>query len=136
MTGDRWFRAYILNNMGHIAVALGDNLMGKAHYQASLEIRQDFADPEEVALASVNLGNLALKENALSEAGDAFLRSRSIYQDINDQGGLAAAHWGLGLVAFAQHDLARAQAHYQEALHLAEAIDYRPVLFGLLVSIA
>ena len=46
MTGDRWFRAYILNNMGQIAVALGDNRMGKMHFQSSYEIRHDFADPE------------------------------------------------------------------------------------------
>lgn len=136
MTGDRWFRAYILNNMGQIAVALGDNRMGKMHFQSSYEIRQDFADPEGMALALVNLGNLALKEHDLTAAGEAFLRSYTIYQDINDQGGLAAADWGLGMVAFEQSDLARAQAHFRAALQRSVAIDYRPVLFGLVVSIA
>ena len=136
MKGDRWFRAYILNNMGQIAVAMGDNIMAKTHFQASYEIRRDFDDPEGMALALVNLGNLALKEKALTEAGEAFLRSCTIYQDINDQGGLAAAHWGLGMVAFEQDDLAGAHVHLLEALQLAVAIDYRSVLFGLIVSIA
>lgn len=36
MTGDRWFRAYILNNMGQIAVALGDNRMGQKPFQIQL----------------------------------------------------------------------------------------------------
>jgi ATP/maltotriose-dependent transcriptional regulator MalT len=136
MAGDRWFRAYILNNMGQIAVSLGDNSMGKMHFQSSYEIRHDFADPEGMALALINLGNLALKEQARAEAEEAFRRSRAIYEDINDQGGLATAHWGLGMVALEQDELASAQASFRDALRLAAAIDYRPVLFGLIVSIA
>ena len=136
MTGDRWFRAYILNNMGQIAVALGDHRMGKSHFQSSYEIRHDFADPEGMALALINLGNLAFKEQALAEAAAQFQRSRTIYQDINDKGGLAAANWGLGMVACEQGDYLRTQGYFREALQLAVAIDYRPVLFGLLVNIA
>ena len=136
MTGDRWFRAYILNNMGQIAVALGDNRMGKSHFQSSYEIRHDFADPEGMALALINLGNLSFKERDLAEAADQFQRSCIIYQDINDKGGLAAANWGLGKVACEQGDFARTQGYFREALQLAVAIDYRPVLFGLLVNIA
>lgn len=136
MTGDRWFRAYILNNMGQIAVALGDNRMGKSHFKSSYEIRYDFADPEGMALALVNLGNLSFKERDLAEAADQFQRSRTIYQDINDKGGLAAANWGLGMVACEQGDFARTQGCFREALQLAVDIDYRPVLFGLLVNIA
>lgn len=135
-TDDRWFRAYILNNMGQIAVALGDDRMGKMHFQSSYEIRQDFADPEGMALALVNLGKLALHEQALAEADEAFRQSCAIYQDINDKGGLAAAKWGLGMVACQSEDLTQTQALYREALELAVAIDYRPVLFGLTVSIA
>ncbi len=136
MTGDRWFRAYILNNMGQIAVALDDNRMGKNHFQSSYEIRHDFADPEGMALALVNLGNLSFQERDLAEAEDQFQRSRTIYQDINDKGGLAAANWGLGMVTCEQGDFARTQGYFREALQMAVAIDYRPVLFGLLVNIA
>lgn len=136
MTGDRWFRAYILNNMGQIALALGDNRMGKNHFQASYEIRHDFADPEGMALALINLGNLSFKERDLAEAEDQFQRSRSIYQDINDKGGLAAANWGLGKVSCEQGEFVHAQGYFREALALAVAIDYRPILFGLLVNIA
>ena len=136
MTGDRWFRAYILNNMGQISVTLGDNRMGKNHFQASYEIRHDFADPEGMALALINLGNLSFKERDLAEAEDQFQRSRTIYQDINDKGGLAAANWGLGKVACELGDFVRTQGYFREALTIAVAIDYRPVLFGLLVNIA
>ncbi len=136
MTGDSWFRAYILNNMGQIAVALGDNRMGKTHFQSSYEIRQAYNDPEGMALALINLSNLALKEQSFAEAEDQFQRSRTIYQDINDKGGLAAANWGLGNVAYAQGDYALAQGYFRQALQLAVEIDYRPVLFGLLVNAA
>ena len=136
MTGDRWFRAYILNNMGQIAVALGDNRTGKNHFQSSYEIRHDFADPEGMALALINLGNLSFQVRDLAEAEDQFQRSRTIYQDINDKGGLAAANWGLGKVSCYQGELVRTQGYFREALALAVGIDYRPVLFGLLVNIA
>jgi predicted ATPase/DNA-binding CsgD family transcriptional regulator len=135
-TGDRWFRAYILNNMGEIAVALGDNAMGKTHFQASYDIRQAFDDPEGMALALVNLGNLALAEQAYDEAKEEYQRSREIYQEINDKGGLAAADWGLGQVFMGLGSYALTQGYFRQALEVAVAIDYRPVLFGLLVDIA
>jgi len=69
MTGDSWFRAYILNNMGQIAVALGDTRMGKIHFQSSYQIRHDFADPEGMALALINLGNLAFNEQGPGRGG-------------------------------------------------------------------
>jgi predicted ATPase/DNA-binding CsgD family transcriptional regulator len=136
ISGDRWFMAYILNNMGQIAVALGDNRMGKSHFQSSYEIRQAFDDPEGMALALINLGNLALKEGSFSEAEERYQRSQTIYQDINDKGGLAAANRGLGIVSCEQDDYSLSQGYFKKALQLAVEIDYRPVLFGLLVNIA
>jgi DNA-binding NarL/FixJ family response regulator len=128
--------AYILNNMGQIAVALGDNRMGKTHFQSSYEIRQVFDDPEGMALALINLGNLAIKEQAFVEAEERYQRSRTIYQDINDKGGLAAANWGSGIVSYEQGDYLLSQDYFRQALQLAVEIDYRPVLFGSLVDIA
>ncbi len=136
ITGDRWFMAYILNNMGQIAVALGDIRMGKTHFQSSYTIREAFDDPEGMALALINLGNLAFKDQDLGEAEERYRRSLDIYQEINDRGGLASANWGLGRVFCELGDLDRTQVHYGQALQLALEIDYRPVLSGLLVDIA
>ena len=136
ITGDRWFRAYILNNMGQISIALGDNHLARTHFEFSYEIRHDFNDPEGMALALVNLGNLAFKEHDLAQAETQFTRSRTIYQDINDKGGLAAANWGLGKVACELDHFSICQDYFRKALQLAVEIDYRPVLFGLLVNIA
>ena len=110
--------------------------MGKTHFQSSYEIRQVFDDPEGMALALINLGNLALKEQSFAEAEEHYQRSRTIYQDINDKGGLAAANWGLGMVSCEQGDYSLTQGYFRQALQLAVEIDYRPVLFGLLVNIA
>jgi len=135
MSGDRWFMAYILNNMGQIAVALGDYKMGKTHFQSSYEIREQFADPE-MALSLINLGNLALKEQDFVQAEELYQRSHTIYQDINDKGGLAAAKQGLGIISCEQGDYVLAQDYFGQALRLAIEIDYRPVSFGLLLNIA
>lgn len=136
MSGDRWFMAYILNNLGRIAVALGDNRMGKTYFHSSYEIRQTFDDPEGMALALINLGNLALKDRSFAEAEDHYRRSLTIYQDINDKGGLAAANCGLGIVSCEQGTYLLSQGFFRQALHLAVQINYRPVLFDSLVSIA
>jgi len=135
ISGDRWFRAYILNTMGQIAVVLGDYKMGKTHFQSSYEIREQFADPE-MALSLINLGNLTLKEKDFVEAEELFRRSQTIYQDINDKGGLAAAKQGLGIISCEQGDCLLAQDYFGQALRLAVEIDYRPLLFGLLLNIA
>lgn len=136
LTGDRWFTAYILNNRGRIAEALGDTRMGKAHFRASYEIRESFEDPEGMALALTHLGDVALQEHDLAAAQEHYARSRTIYADINDRGGLAAASWGAGRVACAEGDFRASQGYFKQALQLALEIDYRPVLFGLLVSAA
>lgn len=135
-TGDQWFSAYILNDLGQIAVALDNLPIAKQHFQRSYEIRQAFNDPEGMALASNRLGNIALQTQALSEAAARFETSHAIYRRINDAGGLAAASRGLGQVAMAQEDYAVAQAHWHEALELGLAINFRPLLCGLLVDVA
>ena len=66
----------------------------------------------------INLGNLAFKERDLAEAEEQFQRSRTIYQDINDKGGLAAANWGLGMIACEQGDFARTQGYFERRCSL------------------
>ena len=135
-TGDQWFSAYLLNDLGQIALALDDLATAKQHFQMSYEIRQAFNDPEGMALASNRLGNIALQTQALAEATQRFETSYAIYRRINDAGGLAAAGRGLGQVAIAQDDYASAQAHWHEALKLSVAINFRPLLCALLVDVA
>jgi len=133
---DLWFTAYILNNMGQIAIALGDISTAKDHFKASYEIREAFEDPEGMALALLNLGDLALEEQLVSEAREQYQRSQVVFEQINDKGGLSVAHRGLGVVFCKLDETTLAQEHFQQALQLAIEIDYRSMIFGLMVDIA
>lgn len=89
-----------------------------------------------MALALLNLGDLALEEQSLSEAREQYLRSQLTFEQINDKGGLSQAHRGLGVVYCKLDETALAQEHFQQALQLAIEIDYRSMIFGLMVDIA
>jgi tetratricopeptide (TPR) repeat protein len=89
-----------------------------------------------MALTLSNLGNLALKEGEYAEAERHFAQSRTLYQEINDNGGLAAANRGLGIVACAQDNFELAQEYFRQAVQLSVAINYRPLIMALAVNIA
>lgn len=134
-TGDQWFEAYILNNLGQIALILEDIATAKIHFEASYEIRRAFDDPE-MGVASNKLANIALQEKAFAEAEARFEDSRKIYKKINDTGGVAETTHGLGIAALAQGHCETAQGHFREALQLGREINHRAFLLSLLVDIA
>ncbi|MEM7117627.1 MAG: tetratricopeptide repeat protein [Chloroflexota bacterium] len=134
-TGDEWFLAYILNNLGQIGLMLGDTATAKAHFQTSYQIRHAFDDPE-MGVASIKLANIALQESAFAEAEARFEESRKLYQKINDKGGVAETTHGLGIVALAQAHYEAAQTYFREALQLGVEINHLTFLPALLVDIA
>ncbi len=83
-TGNRWFMAYMLNDMGNVARALGDYTQAQQHFQAGYAIRESFEDPEGMALTLGQLGKLAVLQKNYTEAGPLFQRSLLLYQEIND----------------------------------------------------
>ena len=134
-TGDEWFSAYILNNLGQIALIMEEVSAAKVHFEASYEIRRAFDDPE-MGVASNLLANIALQEEAFTEAEARFEDSRQIYQKMNDKGGVAEATRGLGIAALAQAHYEAAQGYFHRALQLGVEVKLRAFLLMLLVDIA
>lgn len=135
-TGDRWFMAYCLNEMGRAARAVGDYAAAQRHFEAGYELRESFSDPEGMALGLLNLGDVALRRQESDEAGDLFARSAAIYRQINDRGGLAAAYNGLGKTAVAQEDYETAREQFRRALAIAGDIRFTPLLLAILTAVA
>ena len=50
--------------------------------------------------------------------------SLTIYQDINDRGGLARVHYGLGAAALRQREIDNGYKYLHHALHLARELDH------------
>jgi tetratricopeptide (TPR) repeat protein len=135
-SGDRWFLAYILNNLGLIAVALGDDRKAQGYFRSSYDIRESFNDPEGMALALNHLGDIALGRRDFGAAEERYLRSLALYREINDKGGIATSNKGLGDLSLQQGDYSAAQDYLRQALQLGVEINYRPLLMAVLVDIA
>lgn len=89
--GDRWFEAYVLNQLGMTLSALGDSGAAREQFERSYAIRQEFGDPEGMAVALNHLGELALAEGDYRLALRRFEESVRLYRDLDDIGGRATA---------------------------------------------
>ena len=119
-----------------MARALGDYEEAKQHYQASYAIRENFDDPEGLAVAVNHLGRVALLQADFAEAKKLFEQSLATYRKLNDQGGLANSLNGLGLANCGLNNLGAAQRHFHEALQIATEINFVPLMLNILIGIA
>jgi LuxR family maltose regulon positive regulatory protein len=76
-----------------------------------------------------------LQEN-FATARRLYRKSRALYREINDKGGLATALAGLARSDCALGDYRAAQRHLHQALQLAAAIRFTPLIFSLLLIAA
>lgn len=116
--GDRWHLAYCRNQQGHIAVARGDFVEARRHYEASYAIREEFADPEGMAGALGHQAKVAALQGELAESERLYRRSLALARDIGDQAVVALALRGLGEMACATGDYAAAARYFAEGLPL------------------
>jgi predicted ATPase/DNA-binding NarL/FixJ family response regulator len=134
--GSRWFKAYCLIEWGKVAHAVDNYDEAQSHYRASLRIREDFDDPEGIAILSAHLGEIALVQQDFMRAFQLYERSLSIYQDLNDKGGLATAYHGLGQVALQSQEIEKTASYLREALRIAAEIQFIPLILSILLDVA
>jgi DNA-binding CsgD family transcriptional regulator len=134
-TQNRWFMAYDLHEMGNAACALGEYAKAKEHYQAGYALREEFGDPEGMAVALNHLGDVALLQENPDEAEVLYLRSLEIYREINDQGGVVTALEGLART-YCGRGQAQPAAHFLVlALDMATTAQFTVFRLALLVTI-
>lgn len=133
--GNHWFSGYCHIELGNVHRSVGHFSEAERHYRESLAIKEAYEDPEGIAVATNQLGEIALIQHDYQAAQQLYEQSLSIYQKLNDKGGLAAAHHGLGQAAIQAGDDGLAANHYQEALDIASKINYVPLMLSLLVDV-
>jgi predicted ATPase/DNA-binding CsgD family transcriptional regulator len=134
--GNRWFMAYVYNQLGDITQALGDRAAARDYYRLSFAIREEFNDPEGMAVALGHLGELALGEEAYGEAHELYQRSLAFYRNLGDRGGLVRTLHGLAVSAHQMGDTTGARHYFQEALQIAAELQAVPLTLSLLVGVA
>lgn len=133
--GNHWMSAYCHIELGNVYQTMGHFSPAERHYRESLRIRQDYKDPEGIAVATKHLGNISLLQGEYEAARQLYEQSLAIYQTLNDQGGLAAAHHGLAQVACQAGAAGLAAHHFREALDIANRINFIPLLLSVLIDI-
>lgn len=134
-SGDQWFMANCLIELGQVEESLGNDLMAQHHFQRSYTLREQLADRGGMAIALNHLGPIAVRQQDFARARDLYEQSRAICVETNDRGGLAAALTGLGVTAAALGDLAVAHRYFHEALTLAVQIQLVSLIFPLFFQI-
>jgi tetratricopeptide (TPR) repeat protein len=132
---DRWYMAYILIELGKIALALGEIDEALEHFSTSYQLRQIFEDPEGQAIALTHLGQVMIQKKNFAEGKAYYQESFSLYQEINDKGGLARTYHGLGQIATCQGEFQNARYYLREAFTTAVEMNFIPLIIPILVSI-
>lgn len=135
-TPDQWLLAYCLIELASVERAMGEYQTAQNYYEESYRIKEQFQDPEGMALVLGHLGQLALRQNKQPEAERMYQQSLQIYREIQDKGGLATVQHGMGQVALARGDYELARHYLRQALRAASEIDYMPLLFAVLLTVA
>ena len=82
------------------------------------------------------LGEIALKEKDLQEARERFQRSRTIYEDINDWGGLATSLNGLGTIFLMREEFRQARENFLNALRTSIEIHHSSLTANVMMGLA
>jgi DNA-binding CsgD family transcriptional regulator len=122
--------------LGDTYLALNNFGSARKQYELSFALRQEFNDPEGMAVASNRLGKIAWQQGDLAEAQKQYTHSLHIYREINDLGGLAESLTGLGETAVAQGNYEMACNCYHEALLLTTDSQFTFLLLNLLLAVA
>jgi tetratricopeptide (TPR) repeat protein len=125
---------FILNNLGVVHLALGDNDAAIRCYQESLARHQETGNQWAAAMVLNNLGMEYARLRDHEKAYDCLQRSLSIRETIGDQWGLAGCYNNMGLVATWQDKTERAIHFFDEAVAIYRSIGARREVANGLVN--
>ncbi len=101
-TGDKWFAAYPLRNLGIVAGMQGDYQRAMPFIEESLVLCREINDKYGIASAQNSLGKMALKLGNYERAMTPFKESLTLRREVADRRGIAVCLEGLAGVAGGQ----------------------------------
>ena len=130
--GHLWFVAYVLDEWGNTARALGNFDEARELYQRSLDIHKSFDDAQGMGAVLNHLADVTLSTGELAEAEQYFQQSVRLNRKMSNIGGIAESLAGLGNTMLRMGNYERAEQHFIEALSY---IDTELVNFTLSILI-
>ena len=122
----------VLNRLGLVSQAQGDNDTARKYYQQSLDLAQALGDRQVIASILGNLGIAARSQGDYAAARQFFQDSLELAQALGDRQVIANILLNLGNVAGSQGDYDAARKYYQQSLDLAQALGDRQVIAKIL----
>jgi predicted ATPase/DNA-binding CsgD family transcriptional regulator len=115
-------QAKVLAGAGRLAYDQGDYAEARALHEASLAIRRELGDPNDVARSLGHLGDVAHQLGEYATAQALFEESLATLRDLDDRHGIAEMLDKLGLTVRCLGDYVGARLLYEEALALAREL--------------
>ena len=132
--GDRWFIAYVHNDLGRSALLRGDRGEAEQRFKESLAIRTDFGDIGGTALAEQHLAGIEAARGDLRAAEQRLRRCLRLFSQARDRGAMAQVLTVLGRLAITRGRPSAAAEFLAQALGLAREADLTPLAMEILVE--
>ena len=121
--GDRHGTAWVLNHLGHAALA--ENMLDRAHalVMESLQIFRELGADSNIAWDLLNLGDIVQAQGDGTQANAHYTESQALFRKLGDRRGMAWALDRLGQQAQAHQDYGEATRLYTESINLFRKLD-------------
>jgi predicted ATPase/DNA-binding CsgD family transcriptional regulator len=112
-------------------LGLGDLWTGRdydrsgSYFQEALDLAREIDDPRAIARSLVQIGNWQVNTEQVEEAEQSLIAALSMFEELDDQAGIAEARDLLGVVADLSGDQRLMRERYEEAAELYRALDNR-----------
>ncbi|MEP7187810.1 MAG: tetratricopeptide repeat protein, partial [Roseiflexaceae bacterium] len=126
--GATWDVAYVIRNMGEVAMALGQMFVAKRHYEEALALFRSIGEVQGASVALLNLGRVACALGNYDEARQLLGESLAFSQAVGSKIRAAECQELLGEIAYAQGQFAQAEAHFRQQLAIIPDLGYRELL--------
>jgi tetratricopeptide (TPR) repeat protein len=134
--GDPRGMAFTLSGLGILLNQLGESDFAVTLLQESVRLYRSVNDRYGTAVASHNLGAIALDRQDYVTARPYFEESLSYFQEMSNKWTLAAALNGLGIVNYELGEKQQAREYLLKALELTYHNDLLPLLLETLIQTA
>jgi predicted ATPase/DNA-binding NarL/FixJ family response regulator len=132
--GNRWFRAYCLDELGSIARAEGAMAKARDYYGASYQQREALGDLQGMAITSAHLAKIAFQQGDLAAAEAIYERSLNYLRSRNNHDMIIEPLHGLALLAIARHEHEQARVVLNDAFDEASLSGYDSFIPTLLTT--
>jgi len=114
--------AMMHNNLGLALVSLGDRGAGASELEQARALYEQLGQPQGVARAQINLGQVYRQRGELAQASAAYAGALQVLRRFGEQRALVDVLNSLGLLARQQGQLEQAIGYYTESLTTAQAV--------------